>query len=224
MDMKPKILIAGDGGDCQNYVNAVLSAGGQPVVAYCPQFSLDYDGLLLTGGGDIEPALYAPSNDGSESIDYDRDLAELELLGAFLALRKPVMGVCRGHQVINVGLGGTLRQHIGDDLCRFHRHTSEHNGDKVHSVYSADGSWYRNTYGDVFSVNSSHHQALNQLGGGLRPVLWSESGIVEAVEHDSLLIVSVQFHPERMTGINTRPDTVDGGAIFARFLELCQKA
>jgi putative glutamine amidotransferase len=220
--MKPKILISGDGGDCQNYVSAILSAGGQPVVAYCPPFSLDYDGLLLTGGGDIEPALYAPSNDGSADIDYDRDLAELELLGAFLGLNKPVLGICRGHQVINVGLGGTLRQHIGDDLCRFHRRTPEHNGDKVHSVYSAQGSWYRDTYGDVFSVNSSHHQALEQLGDGLRPVLWSESGIVEAVEHDTLPILSVQFHPERMTGGNARPDTADGGAIFARFLELCQ--
>jgi putative glutamine amidotransferase len=220
--MKPKILISGDGGPEQNYVDAVLAAGGQPVLTYCPQFSLDYDALLLTGGGDIEPALYAPSNDGSEGIDYDRDLAELELLGAFLALNKPVMGVCRGHQVINVGLGGTLRQHIGDDLCRFHRRTPDHEGDKIHAVYSADDSWYRTTYGAVFSVNSSHHQALDRLGDGLHPVLWSESGIVEAVEHDSLPIISVQFHPERMTGANARPDTVDGGAIFARFLELCK--
>lgn len=220
--MKPKILIAGDGGECQNYVSSVLAAGGQPVAAYCAQFSLDYDGLLLTGGGDIEPALYAPSNEGSESIDYDRDLAELELFGAFLALNKPVLGICRGHQIINVGLGGTLRQHIGDDLCRFHRRTPDHEGDKVHSVYSLEDSWYRTTYGAVFSVNSSHHQALDQLGGGLKPVLWSESGIVEAVEHESFPLISVQFHPERMTGANARPDTVDGGPIFSRFLSLCK--
>ena len=220
--MKPKILISGDGGDCQNYVSAVLSAGGQPVVAYCPQFSLDYDGLLLTGGGDIEPALYAPGNEGSADIDYDRDLAELELLGAFLALNKPVLGICRGHQIINVGLGGTLRQHIGDGLCRFHRRTPDHEGDKVHSVYSEEGSWYRTAYGTVFSVNSSHHQALDRLGDGLKPVLWSESGIVEAVEHQSFPLISVQFHPERMTGANARPDTVDGGAIFTRFLTLCK--
>ena len=219
--MKPKILVSGSGGDCQNYVSAILAAGGQPVVAYCPQFSLEYDGLLLTGGGDIEPALYAPSNDGSEDINYDRDLAELELLGAFLALGKPVLGICRGHQIINVGLGGTLRQHIGDDLCRFHRQTPDHEGDKVHSVYSEDGSWYRETYGAVFSVNSSHHQALDQLGDGLRVVLRSESGVIEAVEHKSFPLISTQFHPERMTGEKARPDTVDGGAIFRRFISMC---
>ena len=220
--MKPKILISGNGGECLNYVSAVLAAGGQPVVAYCPQFSLDYDGLLLTGGGDIEPALYAPANEGSEDINYDRDLAELELLGAFLALGKPVLGICRGHQVINVGLGGTLKQHIGDDLCRFHRQTPDHEGDKVHSVYSAEGSWYRETYGTVFSINSSHHQALDKLGDGLEPVLWSESGVVEAVEHHSFPLISVQFHPERMTGEKARPDTVDGSAIFRRFVAMCE--
>ena len=221
--MKPKILISGDGGECQSYVAAVIAAGGLPVVAYCPQVSLDYDGLLLTGGGDIEPSLFSAQNDGSEDIDYDRDLAELELLGAFLALNKPVLGICRGHQVINVGLGGTLKQHIGDDLCRFHRRTPDHDGDKVHSVYSVENSWYRETYGTVFSVNSSHHQALDRLGEGLTPVLWSESGVIEAVEHASFPIISTQFHPERMTGNNQRPDTVDGKAIFDRFLSLCRK-
>lgn len=218
--MKPKILISGDGGQCQNYVSAVMAAGGLPAVAYCPQFSLDYDGLLLTGGGDIEPALFAPENLGSEDIDYDRDLAELELLGAFLALGKPVLGICRGHQVINVGLGGTLRQHIGDELCRFHRRTPDHQGDKVHSVYSSENSWYRDAYGAVFSVNSSHHQALDRLGDGLSPVLWSEGGVIEAVEHERFPLISVQFHPERMTGENLRNDTVDGGAIFSRFLSM----
>ena len=222
--MMPKILVAGGKYDtCQNYINAILAAGGQPVVNYCPQFSLDYDGLLLTGGGDIEPALYAPENAGSTDIDYDRDLAELELFGAFLALGKPILGICRGHQVINVGLGGTLKQHIGDDLCRFHRRTPDHEGDKVHAVYSAVDSWYRETYGTVFSVNSSHHQAIDRLGGGLIPVLWSESGIIEAVEHRDFPIISTQFHPERMTAGNARPDTVDGAAIFDRFIALCKK-
>lgn len=220
--MKPVILISGDGGACQNYADAIQAAGGQPVSAYCPQLSLDYDALLLTGGGDIEPTLFAPENCGSESVDYDRDLAELELLGGFLSLGKPVLGICRGHQVINVGLGGTLRQHIGDELCRFHRRTPDHEGDKVHAVYSAEDCWYREAYGAVFSVNSSHHQALDRLGHSLRAVLWSEAGLVEAVEHERLPIISVQFHPERMTGRNARADTVDGGAIFDRFLRLCR--
>lgn len=218
--MRPKILISGDGDECQSYVAAILAAGGNPTVAYSPQFSLDYDGLLLSGGGDIAPDFFGQENAGSADIDRDRDMAELELLGGFLALGKPVLGICRGHQLINVGLGGTLRQHIGDDLCRFHRRTPDHEGDKVHAVYSAEGSWYRQTYGTVFSVNSSHHQALDAMGDGLSPVLWSESGIVEAAEHASFPLISVQFHPERMTGGNLRPDTVDGGAIFRRYLSM----
>lgn len=221
--MKPKILISSERGDaCASYTAAILAAGGLPTVAYCPQFSPDYDGLLLSGGGDIAPHLFAAEDQGSQIIDYDRDLAELELLRAFLALGKPVLGICRGHQVINVGLGGTLVQHIGDELCRFHRRTPDHVGDKVHSVYSAPDSWYRQTYGTVFSVNSAHHQGLDKLGDGLYPVLWSESGIVEALEHRDFPLISVQFHPERMTGDNRRPDTVDGGNVFQRYLSLFQ--
>lgn len=104
--MKPKILISSERDDpCAKYTAAILAAGGLPTVAYCPQVSLDYDGLLLSGGGDIAPHLFAAEDQGSQDIDYDRDMAELELLGAFLALGKPVLGICRGHQVINVGLG-----------------------------------------------------------------------------------------------------------------------
>lgn len=223
--MMPKILVsAGRDDTCQNYINAITASGGLPSVAYCPQVSLEYDGLLLTGGGDIRPDLYAPKDEGSADIDYDRDLAELELLGAFLSLGKPVLGICRGHQIINVGLGGTLRQHIGDDLCRFHRRSDDHPGDKVHSVYSAENSWYRETFGTVFSVNSSHHQAIDTLGSGLTAVLTSESGIIEAVEHAFFPLISTQFHPERMTGENARPDTIDGKAIFDRFIAMCSKA
>ena len=80
--MKPKILISGTGA-CENYAAAVEAAGGLPVVACCPQFSLDYDGLLLTGGGDIAPDLFGQELDGSADIDRDRDMAELELLGGF---------------------------------------------------------------------------------------------------------------------------------------------
>lgn len=219
--MKPKILISSSKSNkCLNYIGAVIAGGGQPVVEYLPSFSPEYDGLLLTGGGDIDPSMFAAENDGSMEIDRDRDLAELELLNSFLALKKPVLGICRGHQVINVGLGGTLCQHIGDKLCWFHRPC--HGKDMVHPVYSAENSWYRTVYGTVFPVNSAHHQAIDRLGSGLRPVLWSESSVIEAVEHETLPLISVQFHPERMTGENARPDTVDGAAIFTRFLDLCK--
>ena len=82
--MKPKILISSERDDpCAKYTAAILAAGGLPTVAYCPQVSLDYDGLLLSGGGDIAPHLFAAEDQGSQDIDYDRDMAELELFGAF---------------------------------------------------------------------------------------------------------------------------------------------
>ena len=74
----------------------------------------------------------------------------------------------------------------------------------------------------MFPVNSSHHQGLGRLGRGLRGTAWSEDGVVESVEHKTLPLVCVQFHPERMTGALARTDTVDGGALFRVFLELCR--
>ena len=218
--MGPSILISGSADGCQNYIAALSAAGARPDGRYCPAYAPGYDGLLLSGGGDIHPARFGQENNGSEDIDPARDEAELALLCDFLAHGKPVLGICRGHQLINVGLGGTLRQHIGDGLCRFHRRTADHEGDKIHAVWSAPGSWYRQAYGAVFCVNSSHHQVLGTLGQGLSPVLWSEGGVIEAVEHESLPILSVQFHPERMTGAHRRSDTVDGGAVFGRFFSL----
>ncbi len=87
---------------------------------------------------------------------------------------------------------------------------------------TAEGSLLRRLYGPVFPVNSSHHQGLGQLGRGLAASAWSEAGVIEAVEHASLPLISVQFHPERMTGNLARSDTVDGGAIFRAFLKLCE--
>jgi len=95
--------------------------------------------------------------------------------------------------------------------------------DKVHALRTAEGSILRELYGEVFTSNSYHHQAVDRLGKGLRPTAWAEAGFVEAVEHESLPIFGVQFHPERMTGELLRPDAVDGGALFARFLQLCSE-
>ncbi len=217
--MKPKILISGFQGPCTNYIQAIESAGGLPEAKYCPTYSAEYDGLLFTGGADLDPSFYHSDDKEIHSIDRDRDLAEFELLNTFLSLRKPVLGICRGHQLINVGLGGTLIPHIGEELCQIHRITPDHQ-DRVHVVCSQKGSWYESTYGSRFSVNSAHHQAISQLADGLIPVLWSESGLIEAVEHESLPVFAVQFHPERMTGAKLRPDTVDGALIFQRFLHL----
>ena len=218
--MKPHILISTGVGNAANYVAAIEAAGGLAEARYLPGPELACDGLLLAGGGDIDPALFGRINQGSRGIDRARDAAELALLPAFLGAGKPVLAICRGHQVVNVWLGGDLIQDLDPVLAPFHGGGEE---DRVHSVKARPGSLLHRLYGPVFPVNSWHHQALGRLGKGLSAAARSEDAVVEAVEHDSLPLISVQFHPERMTGAQARPDTVDGRAIFRAFLDMARR-
>ena len=218
--MEPGILISASGGDAANYLAAVAAAGGRGAARYLPGPDLAYDGLLLAGGGDMDPALFGQADRGSRGIDRARDRAELTLLDAFLGAGKPVLAICRGHQVANVWLGGDLIQNLDPALALFHGGGEE---DRVHPVRAGPGSLLRRLYGQVFPVNSSHHQALGRLGKGLTATAWSEGGVIEAAEHDSLPLISVQFHPERMTGARARPDTADGGAVFRAFLDMARR-
>lgn len=217
--MQPKILISTGGGDAVHYLSALAAAGGRGEARYLPEPDLSYDGLLLAGGGDMDPTLFGQKNTASRGIDRARDDAELALLDAFCGAGKPVLAICRGHQVVNVWLGGDLRQDLGP-LNPFHQREE---GDQVHTVRTAEHSLLHRLYGPFFSVNSSHHQALGRLGRGMRATAWSEDGVAEAAEHDALPLLCVQFHPERMTGTLARADTVDGGAVFRAFLELCPR-
>ena len=105
--LSPRILISGADGKMSNYVRAVRAAGGTPVSGYCPPADLSCAGLLLCGGGDLDPVLYGQPDQGSQPPDPARDQAELELFRAFYQAGRPILGVCRGMQVINVALGGT---------------------------------------------------------------------------------------------------------------------
>lgn len=221
--MKPKILISGSKSGAANYERAIAGVGGESTVYYCPPADAQGDALLLCGGEDVDPAYYHQELNGSEDIDPLRDKAEFAIIQAFLAAGKPILGICRGHQIMNVALGGSLVQDVGDELRPFHAHTPGVDADKVHPVRALPGSFFEKTYGSIFAVNSSHHQALDALGDGLRPVLWSESGVVEGMVHQRLPILCVQFHPERMSFDHRRPDTVDGAPIFQWLMEQCQK-
>ena len=218
--MKPNILISTGGGDAANYIAAIEAAGGRGSAKYLPWPDQFYDGLLLAGGDDVDPALFGQTNRGSRGIDRARDEAELALLDAFCREGKPVLAICRGHQVVNVWLGGDLIQDMDPTLATFH---GGGEGDRVHSILAGPDTLLHRLYGPVLTVNSSHHQALGRLGKGLSATARSEGGVVEAVEHESLPLVSVQFHPERMTGARARPDTVDGGAVFRAFLDMVRK-
>ena len=222
--MAIRILMSSSDGGGKNYTAALESVGAEVTGGYCPVPDLSCGGLLLCGGEDVAPSLYGQENDGSEAPDPARDAAEAELFRAFAAAGKPILGICRGMQMVNILLGGDLVQHIGEDGCRTHRGavTDGRAVDKVHPIRAEEGSLLHRLYGEAFSVNSYHHQAVGRPGEGLRVTARSADGIPEAMEHDTLPIVCVQYHPERMTAAKRRPDTVDGAPLLAAFLELCK--
>ena len=213
-----RIQVSGEAGYTDNYCAALRGAGGDPVVGYCPAPDLSCVGLLLCGGGDIESALYGQEDRGSQPPDRARDRAELELFRAFYEAGKPILGICRGMQLINVALGGTLIQDLPPEQRPFH---GGGKADMIHPVRSEEGSILRRLYGPLFHVNSSHHQAVDDLGQGLRASAWAESGFAEAVELPGKPVLGVQFHPERMSFGRRRLDTVDGAAIFNWFIGAC---
>ena len=208
-----RVFIRGDADTWANYAAALRGSGMEPVFSMELALADSCDGLLLTGGADMDPVLYGQSNTASQGIDPLRDRDELYLAGRFLELEKPILGICRGHQVLNVALGGDLIQHIPG-------HSAVAPGvDHVHMV-TAEHGFLRQLYGDRFPVNSSHHQIIGRLGAGLQVLCRSEEGHIEGVLHENGRILGLQFHPERMSFAKRRSDTVDGAALFAAFREM----
>ena len=159
------------------------------------------DGLVLQGGADIDPAVYGePRSDAVGVTDRVRDRFELELLRAFAAADKPVLGICRGLQLINVAFGGTLHQ----DLLLSGAATEPHYvaasyDEHRHDLVFEPGSLLGTLYPDVAAprVNSIHHQAIKQLGGGLAVEARAPDGVIEAIRKpDARFILGVQWHPE----------------------------
>lgn len=208
-------------GDKGNYTAAVEGAGGRALTAYCPEPDLTCGGLILAGGEDVAPDRYGQENRGSQPPDLARDRAEFALFQSFYQAGKPILGICRGCQLVNVAMGGTLIQDLPPSCAPFHSCDSE-GRDRVHPIRAERDTFLYRLYGPVFQVNSHHHQALDRLGEGLRTIAWSESGFPEAAACPERSVYAVQFHPERMAFARGRGDTVDGGALFRWFLSLCQ--
>jgi len=211
--MVPHILLPGKSGKYPNYEKALTLSGAAIHYSAQEHDPAACDGLLLPGGGDIDPSRYGAENTASKDIDPLRDEEELRLAAAFIAAGKPILGICRGHQLINVAFGGTLRQHIDG-------HASINRVDTIHSVHAAPGSFLHSIYGEHFNVNSAHHQAVDQLGEGLVAVQW-HGEIIEAMSHISLPVYSVQWHPERLFEGGKDTDTVSGQRLIDWFVEQC---
>ena len=211
-----------------DYILSVIKNGGVPFIipfneneeVIKAQIEM-VDGLLLSGGQDV-----APKNYGEEpmpklgDIFPERDDFEYGLLKAALEAKKPVLGICRGMQLINVYFGGSLYQ----DLKTKETHSRKNGVDSVHSVKSiVKGNLFENLYGRGFYVNSAHHQGVKKLGEGLVSVLEAEDGVCEALLHKDLPIAATQFHPERMSYKQRRDDTVAGEGIFEYFKALLKQ-
>jgi gamma-glutamyl-gamma-aminobutyrate hydrolase PuuD len=184
------------------YVAAVHRAGGVPVLL--PPLpdgaaeALDgVDGLLVAGGADVDAERYgAEPREGSDPPRRDRDAWELALLDVALDRGVPVLGVCRGAQVLNVATGGSLHQHLPDVVgSELHRPAPAQHGRVQVSV--EPGSALAQVVGPEADVPCYHHQAVDRLGEGLRATAWAEDGTVEAVElAGDAFVLGVQWHPE----------------------------
>lgn len=216
--MNPKILTSGIL-KIENYIKAIENAGGEAIVAQ--EYAEGYDGLVLCGGADVDPSYYGEPIAGSKNINKELDELQFTLLKAFVEAGKPVLGICRGCQLINIFFGGSLHQDIENAI----EHASGVIGcDLVHNVTAQKRSVIYDLYGETFSVNSSHHQAVKKLGENLKITMRSEDGkVVEGIEHKTLPIIAIQWHPERMCGAFSREDTVDGSKIFQYFISLLKK-
>lgn len=208
-----RVFLRGKPEEFQNYIKALQAVALEPVASLDLTLAADCDGLLVPGGADVDPKHYGQPNTASVGIDADRDLDELALISQFLTQEKPILGICRGYQILNVALGGTLIQDLPDVS---HRRDQDRDVDRIHPVHT-EHPFLQQLYGDCFVSNSAHHQAIDRLGEGLSVTCRSEDGVIEGVIHDNGRVFGVQFHPERMAFANRRPDADDGEAIFRAF-------
>jgi putative glutamine amidotransferase len=193
------------------YLRAVQEAGGIPLLLppHLDRPALDtlwsrLDGVLLTGGGDVDPMRFgeAPHPTVAE-VSEARDRLEIEVVERAVDQRRPLLAICRGIQVLNVALGGSLYQDIASDTGSTIAHSqSEPRRQTTHAVkVMGEGTRLGETLGaPEIAVNSLHHQAIKRLGRGLRDVAWAPDGIVEGVEASDTtsLVLGVQWHPEEL--------------------------
>lgn len=189
----------------RNYSEAVAAAGGLPFMAavldpsLAPAYAADADALVLTGGADVDPVRFggAPEPDLGV-VDERRDAFEIALYHAFRAAGKAVLGVCRGHQVINVAEGGSLVQHLPAVAGTWQHDQRDLRGVPFHPVRLEPGSRLAEAFGThEIRANSYHHQAIDRLGAHLRVTARAGDGVIEAVEGDgSGFVLGVQWHPE----------------------------
>jgi gamma-glutamyl-gamma-aminobutyrate hydrolase PuuD len=209
----------------QTYVDAVVRAGGLPVVLPAVPGVIGgildrLDGVVIAGGPDVEPARYgAEPGPDTQPPSRVRDAAEAELITGAVERGLPLLGICRGLQVLNVVRGGTLIQHL-PDVVGTDLHSPSPGRYGMHEVKVEPGSLLARVLGgaggslaESIPVPSYHHQGVQTVGAGLAPVAWADDGTVEAVEDPRLpFCLGVQWHPE----VGDDPALFDGLVLAAR--------
>lgn len=192
----------------EDYVNSVIKNGGIP---YIIPFSLDkeiileqiknVDGLILSGGHDVTPKFYKEEPmQKLGGISQDRDIFDFELLRNAKELNKPVLGICRGFQIMNVYFGGNLYQDLSYDKNVFIKHDQVNSPSMVsHSIDVTKDSLLESLIGnDNVMVNSFHHQIVKDVAKGFEIGAKSKDGVVESIENKDLRMIGVQWHPEML--------------------------
>lgn len=184
-----------------DYPRSVALAGGLPVELTRdadPKETVEHlEGLVLTGGADIDPAYYDQDPDPDLGpLEPDRDAWEMALLAAAREREIPVLAICRGFQILNVVFGGTLRQHVELDDGAGHPQWDVDGHEHTHRVHVVDGTTAGALYEGEIGVNSLHHQVVDEVGEGLIVSAKATDGVVEGLETPDGRIVAVQWHPE----------------------------
>ncbi|RDY27017.1 gamma-glutamyl-gamma-aminobutyrate hydrolase family protein [Romboutsia weinsteinii] len=209
MTMKEEGFVGQERGYLNNtYINAVEKANGVPIIIPVTtneeniraQIS-KMDGILLSGGVDVDPILYNEEpREKLGTVNPTLDEFNLIAIKIALELNKPILGICRGLQVLNIVLGGTLYQDLDYIDGSYIKHVQNSKPySATHSIKVDDSSVLKEILGENVYVNSYHHQSIKDLGNGLRAIAYSCDGIIEAVEKiDSNFVIGVQWHPESM--------------------------
>ncbi|WLV25441.1 gamma-glutamyl-gamma-aminobutyrate hydrolase family protein [Aciduricibacillus chroicocephali] len=191
-----------------DYIQSVELAGGAPCIMpltnkqeVITALAERIDGLVLTGGADVNPLLYGEEpHQGLGRISPVRDEFDLSLFRAVHALGKPVLAICRGLQIVNVAFGGTLYQDLGVEPAFYMKHVQQAEPhDATHTVHFTKDSYFSSVFGEKALTNSLHHQAIKEPGEGIIVCGQTEDGVIEAIEADNRSIIGVQWHPEFMS-------------------------
>jgi putative glutamine amidotransferase len=216
-------------GERSPYFQALVKAGARPEELQLVSardrgraHARDFDGILFAGGEDVDPGFYDEGvRYGSVQTSRDRDDFEFALLDEVLHLRLPILGICRGIQMINVRFGGTLYQDLKDDTATQREHKQpDDRAEPTHTVTVTDPeSRVASVVQGSCRVNSLHHQAVKRLGRGLKVTARSEDGLVEAVEaaDEYPFLMAVQWHPEEMA------DVPEQRKLLEQFIAKCRE-